>query len=114
MTALVPQGYEGREQAFVKHTPLKSYLEKLLLIIGSSARGKRHIDICYVDCFAGPWRSDDEDLGDTSIGISLKTLASCQQALARQGTSVTMRALFVEKSPGAFTRLEKFLSKKSP
>lgn len=114
MTALVPEGYEGREQAFVKHTLLKSYLEKLLFIIGSSARGKRHIDIRYVDCFAGPWGSDDEDLGDTSIGISLRTLASCQQALARQGASVTMRALFIEKNRRAFTRLEKFIATKSP
>lgn len=57
MASTVPEVYEGREQALVKHALLKSYLEKLVLIIGMSAKQTRKAEICFVDCFAGPCRS---------------------------------------------------------
>ena len=31
-SSIIPETYEGREQAMVKHALLKSYLEKLVLI----------------------------------------------------------------------------------
>ena len=64
MAGAVPEVYEGRVPALVKHTLLKSYLEKLVLIIGMNGRKTGTAEICYVDCFAGPWGSDDEDLDD--------------------------------------------------
>lgn len=51
----VPETYRGREQAYIKHRLLESYLEKLFLIVGMSARKLGITEFCYVDCFAGPW-----------------------------------------------------------
>ena len=114
MTSIIPDAYEGREQALVKHALLKSYLEKLVLIVGMAARKARRVEICFVDCFAGPWGAPDDDLEGTSISLSLKTLAACKEKLATLGVDATMRALYVEKDKGAFDRLSKFLGAKAP
>lgn len=109
----VPEIYEGREQALVKHALLKSYLQKLVLIIGMSARQARKAEICFVDCFAGPWGSQDEQLEGTSIALSLKTLEDCKLKLASLNVDVRMRALYIEKDPAAFARLSGFLQRQS-
>ena len=114
MTSIIPDAYEGREQALVKHALLKSYLEKLVLIIGMSATKARRAEICFVDCFAGPWGAPDDDLEGTSISLSLKTLAACKEKLATLGVDATMRALYLEKGEDAFGRLSTFLRSKAP
>lgn len=114
MTSTVPGVYEGREQALIKHTLLKSYLEKLVLIIGMSARRVHRAEICYVDCFAGPWGSSDESLEGTSISLSLRTLQSCKEKLASLNVDVRMRALYIERDPTAFLRLSNFLQRSAP
>jgi three-Cys-motif partner protein len=113
MAGAVPDIYEGRVPALVKHTLLKSYLEKLVLIIGMNGRKVGKAEICYVDCFAGPWGSDDEDLDGTSIALSLKTLAACKHELAKRGVDARMRALYIEKDKGAFKKLSKFLAERA-
>lgn len=70
LTSIIPSAYEGREQALVKHALLTSYLEKLVLIIGMSAKKAGRAEICYVDCFAGPWGAPNDDLEGTSISLS--------------------------------------------
>jgi three-Cys-motif partner protein len=110
----VPGVYEGRIPAMVKHALLKSYLEKLVLIIGMNARSKGCVEICYVDCFAGPWGSDDEKLEGTSISLSLKTLAACKDKLASLGVDARMRALFIEQEPDAYDRLSAYLHNDAP
>ena len=65
----IPSAYDGREKALIKHKLLEAYLEKLFLIIGMGGRPKGSIELCYVDCFAGPW--GDESVATTSIAISL-------------------------------------------
>lgn len=109
MASTIPEIYEGRVPALVKHTLLKSYLEKLVLIIGMSGRIVGKAEICYVDCFAGPWGSDDEDLDGTSIALSLQTLAACKAELATLGVDATIRALYIEKDKKAFHKLSDFL-----
>ncbi len=111
---VVPNLYQGKEQAYIKHCLLESYLEKLFLIIGSSARRLRLTEICYVDCFAGPWSSESDDLSDTSIGVSLRILKKCQDSLHARGISVRFRALYVEKDQEPFQQLENFLREKAP
>lgn len=113
-SSIIPEAYEGREQALVKHALLKSYLEKLVLIIGMGAKKARRAEICFVDCFAGPWGTLNDDLEGTSISLSLKTLAACKETLARLGVDVTMRALYIEKDKSAFERLSAFLRSKAP
>jgi len=109
-----PGEYQGREQAYIKHELLKAYLEKLFLIIGLGAARLGIREICYVDCFAGPWSTDTENLADTSIGVSLRIADKCKKDLAKRGVEIHFRALYVEQNAIAFTRLEKFLSEKTP
>jgi three-Cys-motif partner protein len=113
-SSIIPDAYEGREQALVKHALLKSYLEKLVLIIGMSARKARRAEICFVDCFAGPWGAPSDDLEGTSISLSLKTLAACKETLLTLGVDATMRALYIEKDKVAFEKLSAFLTSKAP
>jgi three-Cys-motif partner protein len=114
VSSVIPRTYEGREQALVKHTLLKSYLEKLVLIIGAGARSSGRVEICYVDCFAGPWGAPTDDLDGTSIALSLKTLEECRRQLAKLGVTATVRALYIEKNADAFGRLSGFLHQSAP
>lgn len=104
----LPQEYIGREQAFIKHTILKTYLERLFMIIGQS-----ELTINYVDCFAGPWSDENEELRDTSIGISINQMKKCVATLKKEPfkRSIKFRALFIEKDKKAFARLAEFLEK---
>lgn len=110
----VPAIYDGREQAWIKHQLLESYLEKLLLIIGTSARPEGKVEICYVDCFAGPWGDDSEQMEGTSIAISMRTMAMCKQKLSKLGVDATMRALYIELDKRAFGRLSDYLQNATP
>lgn len=110
----VPPAYLSREQALIKHLLLQEYLEKLMLIMGSAPSGREGVELCYVDCFAGPWQDDSEALESTSIAISLRTLESCRRRLEANGHRVRMRALYIEKNAGAYVRLERYLRERTP
>jgi len=105
---VIPTEYIGREQALLKHTILKTYIQRLFMIIGNS--GETVIN--YVDCFAGPWEENHDDLRDTSIGISINELKKCAATLSKNHEkSVRFRALYIEKSKSAYSKLETFLNK---
>jgi three-Cys-motif partner protein len=70
--------------------------------------------ICYVDCFAGPWEENRDDLMDTSIGISMKIMDVCRQALGGMGKDVRFRALYIEKLKKAHSKLSAFLQDNTP
>lgn len=101
----VPKSYHGREQAFVKHTLLETYLQRLFMIIGLHQRSIR-----YVDCFSGPWQEGSADLHDTSIGIALKNILKCRESLRKIGKDVAFHALFIEKDNNSFQRLRDHLA----
>ena len=106
----MPDAYLGKEQAYVKHTILRTYLQRLFMIVGRS----KETVINYVDCFAGPWKEEDDNFSDTSIGVSLEQMAICQKSLEDQfNRNITFRALYIEKEPAAFGKLELFLSQQS-
>jgi three-Cys-motif partner protein len=110
--APMPATYDGREQAYVKHSLLKAYLQALLMIMGLSGGAKgREVELCFVDCFAGPWQSPDDDLSGTSIALSLEILSNFKSELAKMGVSTRMRALYVEKDRTAFGRLKTFIER---
>ena len=92
--------YAGREQAYVKHIFLESYLESLVF---KTASVFNHI--VYVDGFAGPWQSASERFEDTSFGIALSALRKAKDAWKKQGRTVEMTALLVERDPQAYARL---------
>ncbi len=75
----VPENYHGREQAFVKHHLLETYLLPLFMIIGSYQKNIR-----YVDCFSGPWQEESDNLQDTSIGIALKIIQKCREGFKKR------------------------------
>jgi three-Cys-motif partner protein len=109
------EAYDGREQALVKHKLLEGYLEKLVLIIGASAkRSEKLVEINYVDCFAGPWGAPEDSMDSTSIAISLRTLAECQAQLDKLGVKTRIRALYVEEKAKSFARLDAYLRQSTP
>ena len=95
--------YEDREQTEVKHQILQRYLSAFVPIVGDWAS-----DIAYVDCLAGPWRSVDPRLRDTSFSRAVDVLRSTRKVLADRGKAPTMRCLFIEKEPNPFQQLKKF------
>ncbi len=107
--AIIPIAYDGREQALIKHRLLEAYLQKLFMIVGMGAKPAGTVELCYVDCFAGPWGDPSEGMESTSIAISLRTLDVCRQQLGRRGISARVRALYVEEDSRAFSRLQTYL-----
>jgi three-Cys-motif partner protein len=105
-----PDAYVGREQAQIKHHVLEKYLEKLTAIL---AVNSAVFEFTYVDCFAGPWQAD-EQMQSTSIAISLRVLERCKQMVEQRGKQAKIRALYIEKTDGAFTRLENYLAQNTP
>lgn len=97
-----PANYTGREQAYVKHFLLDTYLEALIHKIAS-----RYDHIVYVDGFSGPWQTIGADYQDTSFGIALRSLRSARDAWKQMGREVRMTAHLVERSRRAYTELEK-------
>lgn len=92
--------YADREQAYVKHVLLESYLETLVHKVAS-----RYDQVAYVDGFAGPWQSANEKFEDTSFGIALTALRSAKATWKRHGRDVRMSAILVEKNKTAYGRL---------
>lgn len=100
--------YKGKEQSFIKHRLLKTYLERLFMIIGQYENRIR-----YVDCFAGPWKTESDNLKDTSIAISLDIMKGCHESLKKHGRNVQFKALFIEKNRESYKTLNSFLDKES-
>lgn len=95
--------YEGREQAFVKHTFLDKYLPALAGKVCS-----KYDEFVYVDGFAGPWKSAaGEGFDDTSFGIALKHMTAQRVLYLSKGRDVRMRAFLVEKDSAAFSQLQR-------
>ena len=88
----IPRNYKGKEQSFIKHRLLETYLERLFMIIG-----QHESRIRYIDCFAGPWKTESDNLKDTSISISLDIMKGCHESLKKRGKNVQFKALFIEK-----------------
>lgn len=99
------ESYHGREQAFVKHRLLETYLQRLFMIMGLYQRSIR-----YVDCFSGPWQEGSATLQDTSIGIALKIFQKSREGFRKMGREVTFQALFIEKDRIAFQKLQSYLA----
>jgi three-Cys-motif partner protein len=92
--------YSGREQSYVKHIFLESYLERL---VHKTASIFPHI--VYVDGFAGPWQSANEKFEDTSFGIALNALRSAKSSWKDRGRDVKMSAFLVERDAEAHKKL---------
>ena len=99
--------YRDREQSYVKHVILRTYLERFAHIIGSWADS-----ITYVDCFSGPWQTKSEEFRDTSFGIAIDELRKARQNLLESmSKQVALRCFFVESDKKSFERLDAFRKK---
>lgn len=109
----IDEDYVGREQALVKHTLLKGYLEVVLSIIGVS---KQATTITYVDCFAGPWGPKGAELRGTSIAISLDIIRGVREKLRQiPGVpNIRFQAIYIEKDASAFAKLKSYLNTSTP
>lgn len=92
--------YEGREQSYVKHVFLESYLEALAHKIASW-----YPHLVYIDGFAGPWQSANEKFEDTSFGIALNALRQAKASWKEKQRDVRMSAFLVERDPSAYEKL---------
>jgi len=108
----IDNSYIGREHSLIKHKLLEGYLEKLLFIM--CAGGSR--EITYVDCFAGPWGDESDDLKGTSIAISLSILKKVRDALAERyrNSNVKFRAIYIEQAKRRFNKLKEYLESNCP
>ncbi len=96
--------YAGREQTLVKHTILRSYIDRFAHIVGSSWNA-----ITYVDCFAGPWNVQSGDLRDSLFHIALEELRRAKVHLKEAlGRDFALRCFFLERDPHAYRQLDKF------
>ncbi len=107
----VPQEYAGREQSYLKHSVLREYLTPWGFKLGGAARSIRgRTTLWYVDTFAGPWGTVAESLDGTSVSIGLEVLATAQTAWRERGNDIDVGAVFVEKNPKSFSKLQALLS----
>jgi three-Cys-motif partner protein len=100
------EDYAGREQSYVKHIFLERYLEALVFKTAST-----YSHIVYVDGFAGPWQSANEQFEDTSFGIALNALRRAKEAWKRNGRNVRMSAFLVERDGAAYGKLAQIPSR---
>jgi three-Cys-motif partner protein len=96
------EDYKEREQSWLKHFALRTYLEAASRIIGSWK------DFSYVDCCAGPWESRSPSYDDTSFGIAVKVLEESMQSLRDRGKQPRFRALLIEEAPAPYAKLAAF------
>jgi len=96
--------YEGgREQAYVKHYLLQTYLPELAYRIG-----RTWDSFAYIDGFAGPWKTHDPEHADSSFGVAIDALRRSQQGLrATHDQDLHITCVLVEKDKVAFAELER-------
>jgi three-Cys-motif partner protein len=99
---LDPDEYSGREQTYVKHYVLKTYIERVAYKFSSFEE-----QFIYVDGFSGPWKSENENYDDTSFKIAIDQLRDVKRGVKeRWSKDVHFRCLFIEKTKRAFGDLE--------
>ncbi len=104
--------YQGREQTYIKHFVLRSYLQKL-----AYKKGFWGGTLNYIDCFAGPWRHADDELKDTSPFIAIDELRAARGGLLEhfkkkpgpRRSPLNIRCLFIEEDPDAWAVLKQQL-----
>jgi three-Cys-motif partner protein len=96
--------YEGREQAYVKHSLLQIYLPELAYRVG-----KKWDSLVYVDGFAGPWKTHDPSHADSSFSIAIEALRLSQIGLREaHGRELRLDCILVEQDKSAFAELKRF------
>ncbi len=100
------EAYVDREQAFVKHFVLKTYLQRLAMKVAHFAPGTT---VNYLDGFSGPWDAVAENWTDSSPYIAAAELTKAAAILGNlpKPVPLTVRCMFVENDRAAFARLQR-------
>lgn len=101
------ESYQGREHSLIKHEFLRKYVESLTIKIGMSGSST----INFVDGFAGPWSSTDNDYSDTSFDIAISTISKVSDFLKSRGKCVQPRYFLCEKNRKAHVKLAAYAEK---
>lgn len=102
------EDYVGREQTWIKHLILRRYLQAWGMKLAMTA-GPGRDRLWYVDCFAGPWRANNEAREDTSAAIALRVLNEVRREAVKSARSVSVGAVFIEMNSGRASDLESFV-----
>ena len=97
--------YNEREQSYIKHIILESYLGRFAHIIGSFYKS-----ITYVDTFTGPWESQSDEFEDTGFSIAINEFQKAQQN-PKSKNDFYVRYCFVEKNSESFNLLKQHVIK---
>jgi len=100
--------YRGREHAYIKHYLLAKYLSRW-----GYKTGSKWDPLVFIDGFAGPWGSKDEEFTDASFGIAIRSLKEAVSGLTKVNRTVRAICIFVEKEPQPFAKLDAFARKHS-
>lgn len=101
--------YADREQSQIKHIILQTYLGAFAPKILSWADG-----LTYVDAFAGPWKTTDNDsFEDSSFGIALSQLRAARDFWRTKGRTPDVECIFLEKDSAAYLQLHAFCQRQS-
>lgn len=97
--------YRGREQSYIKHLFLTQYLQAAAY---KTLQGRSPI-FNFVDAFAGPWRTSDENFSDASFAQALRTLEAVRADLGKNGVAgLKIRFCFCERRAEAITQLRQY------
>lgn len=103
------ENYHGREQSFINHLFLNSYLEQAAykLLQGRSPTFN------FIDAFAGPWQVDDTiKYSDASFAQAIDTLEAVRRKLSMfKNNNFRIRYRFCERDRYAATELQEFAEK---
>lgn len=103
------ESYEGREQSYIKHRFLTKYLQTAAYKI---LQGRSSV-LNFVDAFAGPWQTNQEDYSDASFDQAIRTLEGVTNSLDKRGVSgLRLRFCFCEKLPAAADKLREYAKQK--
>jgi len=103
--------YAGREQSYVKHTFLRTYLKAFAIKVFQG----RDETINFIDAFAGPWSVNDKDnYSDSSFALAISVLEEIRNFLIERGhENCRVRYCFCERSQKSFEKLKDFATKRS-
>lgn len=101
--------YQGREQSFIKHRFLATYLRDA----SYKTLQKRSPYFNYIDAFAGPWNIQDEkDLSDASFNQAIQVLNGVKESLSYSGHSgIKVRFCLCERDPARILELRSYASR---
>ena len=93
--------YKGREQSYIKHRFLTTYLQSAAFKILQS----RTKIFNFVDAFAGPWKVSDDNYSDASFDQAIRTLEGVRTSL---GGGIKIRFCFCEQRADSVAKLYEY------